>query len=61
MSTSISSSNKGNIVTYRNKTNNGDNDKDSSGNSSDDNDGVNEDYGAKMKRTQDESQIRHIY
>lgn len=48
MSTSISSLNKSNIVTYKNRTNNSDVDKDSGGNIGNDSDSVNEDYGAKM-------------
>ena len=57
MLTLISSSNKGNIVTYINSTNNGNNDRDSGSDSGSDSDGVNEDfnegYNAKMICTQD--------
>ena len=61
MSTSISPLNKSNIITYRNKTNNGNNDKDNSGDSGGDSDSVNEAYDAKMTYTQDEPQIRYMY
>ena len=61
MSNLISPSNKGNIITYRNRTNNSDSDKNSGGDSGGDNDGVNEGYDTKMTYTQDKPQIRHIY
>ena len=61
MSTSISLSNKGNIVTYRNRINNSDSDKNSGGDSGGDSNGVNESYSMKMTYTQDEPQIRHVY
>ena len=66
MSTSISPSNKGNIITYRNSTNNGDSDRDSGGDSGGDNggdsDGVNEGYGAKMTlHKMNQAQIRYLY
>ena len=61
MSNSILPSNKGNIVTYRNKTNNSNSDRDSGDDSGGDSDDVNENYSAKMTRTQDEPQITHIY
>lgn len=50
MSTSISPSNKSNIITYRNSKNNGD----SKSNSGGDNDNVNEDISIKITQTQDE-------
>ena len=54
----MSTSNKGNNVTYRNSINNNKSDKNSGGDSSDDSDSVNEsfneDYGTKITRTQDE-------
>lgn len=53
MSTSISLSNKSNIVTDRNSTTNGDNDRNSSVNSGKDNDGINERYNAWITRIQD--------
>ena len=59
MSTSISLLNNRNIVTNRNSTNNCDNDRNSSIDSGDDSNGVNEDfnegYSAKMTHTQDKS------
>ena len=59
MSPSISLSNKGNIVTYRNSINNSNNCKNSNGNSGSDSDGVNkgfnEGYDAKIICIQDES------
>lgn len=58
MSTSISPSNKGNIITYRNKTNNSNNNKDKIGDSNCDSNRVNEGYTAKMICTQNKS-IRH--
>ena len=61
MPTSISPSKKGNIVIYKNRTNNGDSDRDSGRDSGNDSDSVNEGYGVKMTRTQDEPQIRHVY
>ena len=61
MLTSISPSNKGNIVTYKNKTNNSDSERDSGSDSGSDGDSINEGYGAKMTYTQDEPQIRHVY
>ena len=61
MSTSISPSNKRNIVTYRNRTNNDDSDKNSGSDSRSDSNSVNEGYGAKITRTQDKPQIRYIY
>ena len=58
ISTSISSSNKGYIVTYRNNTNNDDSDRDSYGDSGDDsnsiNKGFNEGYSVKMIYKQDD-------
>lgn len=54
MSNSISPSYKGNIVTYKNSRNNSDNDKNSGSDISGDSDNINEGYGAKMIRTQDE-------
>ena len=61
MSTSISSSNKGNIITGRNKTNNSDNDRDSVGNSSGDSDTINEsfneDYSTMIIYIQDDPDI----
>ena len=61
MLTSISPSNKSNIITYRNWTNNSDNNKDSGGDSGGDSDGVNEGYGVKITYTQDKSKIKHVY
>lgn len=59
MLTSISSSNKGNIITYKNSTNNSDNDKnsgdDSGGDTDNVNEGFNEGYNTKMICKQDES------
>ena len=51
MSTSILLLNKGNIITYRNRTNNGDSDRNSGDNSDGNSDGINEGYGAKMTHT----------
>ena len=60
MSTSISPSNKDNIVIYRNRTNNSDSDMDSGGDNGGDSDGVNKGYSAKMTFTQNEPQIKHV-
>ena len=51
MSNSISPSNKGNIVTYKNSRNNSDNDKNSGSDIGSDSDSIIEGYGAKMIRT----------
>ena len=56
MSTSISLSNKSNIVTYRNSINNNNSDKDSDNDSGGDSDSVNEGYGMKIICTRDESE-----
>ena len=52
MSTSISQSNKANIVTYKNKTNNGDDDRKSGGDSSGDSDSINEGYNAMITQNE---------
>lgn len=51
ISTLISLSNKSNIVTYKNITNNGNIDRDSGSDSGNDSDGVNEGYNAKITYT----------
>ena len=54
MLTSILPSNKSNIVTERNSTNNNDSDKNNGNDSGSDNNSVNESYNAKITHTQDD-------
>lgn len=65
MSTLISPSNKSNIITYKNKANNNDYEKDigndNGSDSSNDSDSINEGYDTKMIYTHNEPQIRYVY